>query len=187
MKKISWILILCMLTALLAGCGTTSSSGTSSNDKPEIEVPNFADAIIQHTVFKADEGESYREYQIVYYTGETHKLTKLVVEVQFDKDYGYTEEYLNEADLDETYPNFSTFSFASRQVIDDGDYYTLVVTFDELDNMDNIDRLEESGIIQTDDSPDSTFMDADSYMDLLRGQGYPEVEITDDAYLTLHF
>ena len=110
-----------------------------------------------------------------------------MVEVQFDKAYGYTEEYLNEADLDETYPNFSTVSFASRQVIDDGDYYTLVVTFDELDNMDNIDRLEESGIIQTDDSPDATFMDADSYMDLLRSQGYPEVEITDDAYLTLHF
>ena len=188
-KKISLILVLCMVAALLAGCGSSGSSSSgagSDNKEPAIEI-DTTDLLTEHTVFLMDEGDGYREYHIIYYGHDTHGLKKMSVQVQFDKAAGFTEEDLNEYDVEEVYPGFNSFSFANKQVMDDGDFYTLILNFEDLDNMDNVDAMEANGIITTEDIEDATMVDADSYMDSLRDAGGTEVGITDDAYLTLHF
>ena len=191
-KNITLILALCMILALLAGCGSSGSSSSDAggnspdNDDPAIEI-DTTDLLTKHTVFLMDEGDNYREYHIIYYGNDSHGLKKMSIQIQFDMAAGYTEEYLSEYDVEEVYPGFNSFSFANKQVVDDGDFYTLILNFEDLDNMDNVDAMEANGIISTEDNDAATMVDADSYMDSLRSNGGVEVEITDDAYLTLHF
>lgn len=192
-KNISLILVLCMALALLAGCGSSNSSNSSdpSDKSNENEDASFeldtTDLLTEHTVFLMDDGGDYREYHIIYYGNDTHGLKKMSIQIQFDKAGGITEEHLNEYDVEEAYPGFNSFSFANKQVVDDGDFYTLILNFEDLDNMDNVDAMEANGIITTEDNDAATMVDADSYMDSLRSIGGVEVGITDDAYLTLHY
>ena len=177
-KRVSILLAVCLLAALFSGCSMIGTPGAE-------ETPELQDTITEHTAFLSDSGETYKEYQIVYYGNDSGILRALVIETHFDHDQ-YALADLEELDLEEYYPGFNSMPFASKQITDDGDFYTVAVIFKDLDNNDNLHQLDDNGILQVQFVDGAEGITSSSYMDALRGSGAQELAITDADYATLH-
>ena len=185
MKKTAILLVLCMLLALAAGC--SSSAGTPSAITPkDTGTVSFQDILTQHRSFLTDTGDTYQDYQVVFYGNDTGILKALLCESHFDHD-AYTLEALQGLNLDEFYPGLSTLSFAETAIKDMGDYYCVAVIFRDLQMNYNLKALSDSGILQIEFAPGSEGLDSDSYIDLLLNNGAQELEITDPAFVTLQY
>lgn len=173
------LLVACLSVALLAGCGGSGNKDESGSDSsvPSIVAPE--DVLIEHTILQTDQQEEFTEYQVVYFGHDTNTLKGLQVQVNFDKDAGFTEESLDAINVDDIYSNFSTMSFASKQIFDDGDTIALVLLFEDLDDPANLRTLHENGIIQLQNPDTSDPVSAKSYVDVMTAAGASEVEAFD--------
>lgn len=173
-KKLIVAALVAMLALVLAGCGG-SGSGSSKN---------AGASIAKHEVYLTDAGDGYTDYQIVYYTADSHKLKAFVALTQFEKEEGLTQDYLETFDYDTIFPNFSKLAFASKAIYDDGDYYTIIIRFDDLDVKENMLQMHDNGILTLYDR-NSDYMDADSLMSLMESEGAQKVDAADYAKLGL--
>ncbi|MBE6020061.1 MAG: hypothetical protein E7230_07045 [Clostridiales bacterium] len=187
MKKrfIAFILI-GILALAFAGCGSSGSESTD-NDSSLPEVTSPEDALIVHDVYHTASGEDWDEYSIVFYGNDTETLKGLTIQTKFDKNAGYTVEYLESLDLDEVYPGFSKMSFANSYVIDNGDTIDVIVRFMELDNLDNINAVCDSGVLIREDPNSDSLISARSLMDNFEEEGMEYVPLTDYEGLNLDF
>lgn len=168
------LLSICLCVLLLAGCGAPGGSkgdeGSSSS-----QVGSVQDAVTEHTVLLTDQDEEYTEYQVVYSGADTKTLKMLQVQVDFRKDAGYTQEFVDAIGLDEIYPNISTMDFASKNVYDDGDCVALVLLFEDLDDPANLKTLHDNGIIQLADPSSGNPVSGESYIEVMTASGAQEV------------
>ena len=186
LKKLCAIMIAAMCAVALIGCGGSGSRGSNAKTSP---MPTFEppkDMLIERTVFLSDETDAYSEYVVVYYGSDTHTLKEVSDEIHFLKSAGYTRDQLESLDIDQVFSGFSSLSFASRTVTDDGDHYSLVCRFKDLDKKENFVAIHNNGIL-TLDSTDVDTVDADSVIKHLSSEGYKELQLSEYANVGLHF
>ncbi len=157
------------------------------NEKVQNDDPfGMIDLLIKHEVFHTAEDEDFDEYTIVYYGSSSGKMTGLSLVTKFKKSLGYTKENLMTLDVDEVYPGFSTLDFADYSVEDNGDYVDFIIRFKDLDDMDNMRRMDDIGLIVL-ESRDADYVIADSFMQDLEDNGYEKMDTADYAGLNLDF
>lgn len=164
-----------------SAASTSASSSTSGNSALSAQ---FQDIMTQHQVYCIDDQDTYTEYQVIYYGANTHTLKAITDITQFDKVEGLTMDYLETFDVDTVYPNFSTFNFASKEIYDDGDYYTFLLRFDDLDVQGNLQALHDNGILELVDR-NTTTVDADSLMSVMEKDGAQLISIVNYGKLGL--
>ena len=184
-KKLIVAIFIAALAMMLVACGGSGSNASSSSSSSNAsQSKNVGDSITMHEVYCIDDADTYDEYQIVYFTAGSHTLKSLVDIMQMPKSTGVTQEYLEDFDLDTIYPNFSKFSFASKAVYDDGDYYSVVIRFDDLDVKENLLQLHDNGILElVNRNVDNA--DADSLMSAMEKGGAQKVSLADYEKLGL--
>ena len=173
-KKLFASAMVAALALMLVGCGG-SGAGSSKNSN---------DSVIMHEVYCTDTGDGYIDYQIVYYKSNSHVLKAVAALTQFEKVEGLTRDYLETFDYDTIFPNLSKLAFASKDIYDDGDYYTIIIHFDDLDVKQNIVQLHDNGILELVDR-NIDYVDADSLMSLMESEGAQKISSADYEKLGL--
>lgn len=173
-KKLVAFAMVAALALMLVGCGG-SGAGSSKNSN---------DSVIMHEVYCTDTGDGYIDYQIVYYKSNSHVLKAVAALTQFEKVEGLTREYLETFDYDTIFPNLSKLAFASKDIYDDGDYYTIIIRFNDLDVKQNIQQLHDNGILELIDRNVDN-VDADSLMSLMESEGAQKISSADYEKLGL--
>ncbi|MBQ9045097.1 MAG: hypothetical protein IJ112_04035 [Oscillospiraceae bacterium] len=182
MKRRFWLPMALALAVLLAGCGLLRPAEPA---EPTGET-TVSDAITKHDVYLTDAGDLFQEYQVVYYGADSDQLRALMIETHYDHD-AYKLETLQGIDMNAAYPDFDTLSFASCEITDDGDFYTVAVIFRELDNNEHLHQLDANGILRVDFTSDSEGVSAESYREALVNGGAQLLTAADAAYATLHY
>ena len=167
---------------------SASTSATSASSSATSAASAMQDILVERTVYRTDEKEdNYSEYVVVYYGADTHTLKGFVDETHFMKVAGYTQEDLEGADYESVFPNLSSLDFAKTSVVDEGDYYCVMVTFKDLDDVDNVRAFIDSGIFTPDSgNDDAILIDANSVMNHLVSQGATEIDAIEAADIPLH-
>jgi len=177
MKK--FILTLCALILVASlSCGALATA-------LDIQVPTLSDVLVRHYVLLADEGDTYKEYITLFYTDGGHVLAQLNDETHFDKGVGYTLEYLKSQDISQFFPGYNDMSFADCLISDEGDYFSMVVRFKDLNTLVNMDQFRASGILPG--TPDDPTYDADYLRDTLVAGGMRELSMSEYGDLGLNF
>ena len=172
MKK---FLALLLIAAVLL---TTGSALATS-----FEVPSIMDALVRHRVLLYEIGDTFQEYIVVFYTDSSGVIKQLNDETHFDKDAGYTLEYLRSVDISQYYPGFYGMDFADCLIEDKGTYFSMVVRFKDLDVLDNLDTMKKNGILPN----DSYAFDANHIIEGLVSKGMKEMDMVEYGGLGLNF
>ena len=186
LRRLNAVLVAAVCAMTLIGCVGSGGQGSSTQISPLPTIEPPKDMLIERTVFLSDETDAYSEYVVVYYGSDTHTLKEVSDEIHFLKSAGYTRSQLESLDIDQVFSGFSSLSFASRTVTDDGDYYSLVCRFKDLDKKENFVAIHNNGIL-TLDSTDVDTVDADSVIKHLSSEGYKELQLSEYANVGLHF
>ena len=183
-KKASAFLIVCGIISALLTCSASVAAKTADNPLLQLEEAlNNLDPIIGHTVYETASGDEYTEYTTVYYGDKKRILSALTLETQFDKSAGYTKEMLDEMDIDEIYPGFSSMSCSREIVTENEDTVSLILVFRDLDELKNSQEMVDYGFLylknDEEQLTEEKLFDADSIMQDLEENGAKLVDIGD--------
>ena len=163
-----------------SGSATTSTSTTTSTTG-NTEKPNYmTDVQTTMRAFLVDSGDTYDEYIIVRSGTDTGSLTSISDITHFYMSAGYTMEDIESFDVESIYPNFNSFSFATKTITEketlSGDgYYEVVLEFNNLKRKDNLLALDAAGIL-TIENKNVDNISGDSVCDLIIQQGGQEID-----------
>lgn len=177
MKKL--FVTLCCLLIAAALCGGAMAATL------DLQVPTLEDMLVQHYVLLADTGDAYEEYVTLFYTSGGHVLAQVNDETHFHKGVGITLDSLKSQNLDEFFPGYSSMSFADCLITDEGDYYSMLVRFKDLNTLVNMDQFQASGILPGKAS--DPLHDAEYVRDALVAGGMRELSMTEYGGLGLNF
>ena len=153
MKKVVYLIAVCLLLSLLAGCG-----GKSPQDC---------------RVFLLEENEGFRESEAVYFNAESKVLTKIVRTYELSKDR-FDAEYvkgMSKLDWDAFIPGYITYDFAECEFTEDDTTLTVTITLSNLDSRKNVRALIDGGFLTQEQD---VFVDAEAYMKTLLDNGAEE-------------
>ena len=138
------------------------------------------DTEIKQSVLLSTENDQYAEYQVVYYGASDDVLKAVHVEDHFFKSAGYTEEVMEKIDINQLYPGISDLPFVKTTYSDEGDYYSFVIEYNELDNAEHLDQLYDCNCKLEATKGTGQLLSGESYITLLRSQGAKD---DDDAVI----
>lgn len=145
----------------------------------------LSDLLIEHRSFLAAENDNYAEFVTVFYTNDNKKLKAMYDEVHFNKS-DYTQEQIDNYDVEAVFPGFSDMSYASLETFDDGDYYTVLIKFNNLDEYWK-EAAEDGIIVLNEDPGEATFVEAESICQSLIDRGFTELDSVACSEYNLHF
>ncbi len=133
---------------------------------------------IQDFIMISRDGDDVKEYQHVFYAAGVQNILKAIhVETHFYKSAGYTEDQISQIDIEQLYPGIKALPFVETSYSDEGDYYTFIIKYNELDDPDHLDQLYDCGCKLEARRGTGMILGSDSYKELLLAQG--AVEVTD--------
>ena len=177
----------------LVGCSSSSSGGGA------------------HTVYKVQPmfkpvgGRDYDCYEIVFYNeGKKDKntegikliehnndiLTRLDDEYHLKKSEGWTEDDAKKL-VAELYPGLGTSDFVTKEIVDRDDYYCAHIKYDNLTNVDNLQKMVDNGKLEMTDEGAGDKVDgrfsAGSVMNSIVFSGGKELTEDEVSRFDLHY
>lgn len=123
-------------------------------------------------VFLFDASETFEEYYV--YTTENGQIDTIYDIGFFFEDY-YTWASMEELDLNAVYPGFYDMDFTSESLEDSGEFFVLLLTFENLNKPENVAALRENGILGITDETGGT-INAEAYRQYLLDNGKIELD-----------
>ena len=100
----------------------------------------------EYKMYRTVSAPGMDEYFLLYIDPSTRTVTCLADIVDLGKGY-YPESYVTNLNLNDIIPGYDQLSFAEACLIDYGDFYRLLICFDNLDNVANLSQLAATGVI----------------------------------------
>lgn len=160
-----------------------SSASTGKQSVSSAASSALTDLITRHAVLMDEENASLRQYQVLYYGNDTHRLKAWSIVLVGKKSAGYSVNGLRSLYKQEEWP-----SFAEVRYFDDTDY--AVASYD-LKNLESAQRIRE--LIQYEllaAMPESEIakgaVDVDHLIESAKELGYKDANILDYSLLHLN-
>ena len=187
-------LIACCAALVVSLVGCSSSSSGSAHTVYKVQ-----------PVVKAAGSKGFDCYEVVYYNeGKKDKntegieliehnndiLTRLDDEYHLKKSDGWTEDDAKKVAA-ELYTGLGTSDFVTKSVTDKGDYYCVHVKYDNLTNLDNLQKMVDNGVLEMTDegagSKVSERFSAGSVMNSIVFSGGKKLSDDEASRLDLHY
>lgn len=160
-----------------------TSSASSGNQRTSTSVSSaMTDLLTRHVVLVKEMDTGFRQYQVLYYGNDTHRLKKWSFVLVGAKNAGFTVSGLRSLYKQDEWPSFTQVRY-----FDDNDYAVASYDFDNLENIQRIRELIRYELLA--DMPESEIakgaVDTDSLVSSIKKMGYQDASMLDYSLLHL--
>lgn len=141
-------------------------------------------AQLEYVTFNTGSGEGFNEYMTFFYGIDTRLLTGIIVQTNYDKAAGYTEETVANIDLESLYPGFHSMPNANAGIEETDTTYNFIVSFRDLDLAENLQAMHQAGLITLEDPENQVALTVDSLFDGLTNEGFEPLD--EESYESLN-
>ena len=120
-----------------------------SEEAAEKGLSNVAGVLEEYACYYTYTATGLDEYVLLYFDPSSRIVSCYVDILDLSKAY-YSYDYVTNLNLNSIIPGFSSMGFADAYLLDCGDFYRLMIYFENLNDPNNVYALVQSGFVQMD-------------------------------------